>query len=105
MHWGKRAQAAMKAKGLILADIAAELDVSIPAVSHWFANKRKPKVEQIIKIARMLDMSVSELVGEDAYFLIKDDERALIDLFRALDTHDRDMVIKMMNSIKPEPKS
>lgn len=46
---------------------------------------------------------MSELVGEDAYFLVDKSERELIDGFRHLSQEEREMALRIIQSLEKSP--
>lgn len=53
-----------KAKGLSQEELAAKLNVARQTLSKWEKGLSVPDAEMLIRIARALDTSVSELLGE-----------------------------------------
>jgi transcriptional regulator with XRE-family HTH domain len=50
--------------GLNQAGIARKLEVTREAVSQWFKNEKFPRPDKLLKLARLLDLSFSELVNK-----------------------------------------
>ncbi|MEI6261969.1 MAG: helix-turn-helix transcriptional regulator [Deltaproteobacteria bacterium] len=46
------------------AKLARDLDVSRESVSKWFRNEAYPRPEKLLKLARILNLSFSELVTQ-----------------------------------------
>jgi len=69
-------------------------------VGHWMVGRREPTIEQIKKIAKVLDKSVSELCGEDLYFLTDISERQVIDTWRTLSPDQRALILGMLKGAK-----
>ncbi|MBO4919484.1 MAG: helix-turn-helix domain-containing protein [Erysipelotrichaceae bacterium] len=61
---GIRIAKARKNAGKTQANVADELDVSFQAVSSWERGEFTPDTENLIKLAKFLDVSVSSLVEE-----------------------------------------
>lgn len=61
---GIRLLAVLNEKKISQADLSRSLQVHPTRVNEWIKNKVKPTYETIVKIAKVLDVSVSELVGE-----------------------------------------
>lgn len=83
-------------------DVADELGVGESAVGHYLNGRREPSLNQIRVIARMAGVSMSELVGEDDYFLVDKYERSLIDGFRNLSEQEREIAVRMVRSLHQE---
>lgn len=60
------------AKGLSQKQVAIEVGVKSPSVSHWESGKTKPKQENYIALARLFNVSVDYLMGADS--LINDED-------------------------------
>ena len=58
-----------KAKGLSQEELAAKLNVARQTLSKWEKGMSVPDAEMLIQIAKALDTSVSELLGESNYDL------------------------------------
>jgi transcriptional regulator with XRE-family HTH domain len=50
--------------GLNQAGIAKKLEVTREAVSQWFKNEKFPRPDKLLKLARLLDLTFSELVNK-----------------------------------------
>lgn len=101
--WFIKAKAAMADQKVTLADLADLLDMTPGGVSHYLNGRRKPAIEQVQKIAGRLGMSVSELCSEDAYFIIDDQERRVIDLLRLVPDESLDTAIRLLTAlVEPE---
>lgn len=98
--WHQKAKALLKAKQVKYADVAEALCVGESAVGHYLNGRREPSIDQVRTIARMAGVSMSELVGEDAYFLVNRTERGLIDDFRGLSDGEREMAARMIHSLR-----
>ena len=103
--WYVKAKAALKEQGLIYEDVARQLHITYSAVGHYLAGRREPSLEQVKTIARMVDKSISELCGEDAYFVVKIDEQRLLDAFRHLSEEEQEIALKMLSAIPAQQAS
>jgi transcriptional regulator with XRE-family HTH domain len=61
---GARFTAARKGKGLSITDVAKALETKWQAVQEWEQGKRMPRFEQGIRLARLLGMTLDELLDE-----------------------------------------
>lgn len=102
--WYVKAKAEMKAQGLVLADLAEVLGITVSAVGHYLNGRRTPSVEQVQKIAGILGMSVSELCGEDAYFIIDSQERKIIDLIRNMPDATLETAVMLLTALNNSNK-
>ena len=58
----ERATQAMEAVGLSKAALAKKLDISREAVSQWFKQETFPRPDKLLKLAKLLNLSFTELV-------------------------------------------
>lgn len=63
---GERFRDARVRKGLKVADVARLLDTKWQAVQEWELGKRMPRFEQGVRLARVLGMSIDEIL-QDGY--------------------------------------
>ena len=95
--WYEVARALLKDRDMTYADLAAILNVTTGTVGHWMVGRREPTLEQVKAIAKVVDKSVSELCGEDVYFLTNQAERDVIDTWRSLAPDQRALLARMLN--------
>lgn len=63
MSLGKNLQRIRKQKGLSQEQLAAKLNISRQALSKWESDINVPSVDKIIDVAKVLEVSVNELLG------------------------------------------
>lgn len=63
MSFGKRVRQEREKRGLTQADLAKALDVSVPTIAEYEANKKKPRPEKLIILAKKLGVSTDYLLG------------------------------------------
>jgi len=80
--WYIKAQQFREQLDLQYADIAEVLGVTVSAVGHYLNGRRNPSVEQVQKIAKLMGKSMSELCGEDPFFIVDKNERKIISIVR-----------------------
>ena len=95
--WYEVARTLLKERNMTYADLAAILNVTTGTVGHWMVGRREPTLEQIKTIAKVLDKSVSELCGEDFYFLTDQAERDVINTWRSLTPDQQTLLMRMLN--------
>jgi repressor LexA len=54
-----------KNKGILQKELADRLSVGKSTVAMWETNKREPDIDTIMKISKILDVSVDELLGKN----------------------------------------
>lgn len=60
------------AKGISQSQLAAALGVSTPSVSGWEMDRVKPKARRVHRLAGLLGVSASELLGMGSSSLLQD---------------------------------
>lgn len=65
-RFGARLQRLRTAKGLSQADVADSLGVSAPSISGWEKGRARPKHGRIAALATLLNIPISELLGDPA---------------------------------------
>lgn len=85
-----RIKEARKMKGLTQEQLAEMLDFEQVTLSTWELGKREPKIETLIKIANICDVTLNFLLGIDDSETITEsdlteDEQEVIEYFRASD--------------------
>jgi len=98
--WFTTAKELMTAGGVSYQDLADILGVEKSTVGHWMTGRNKPRIETIIKIAEKLGVTVSELTGEDKYFIVDETERATIDALREMDPAERAALVRLITGAK-----
>ena len=71
--WKDRVKRELKAKGLEISDLSTRLDMSKGEVSRLLHGVREPRFSQLGGIAKILDMQLHELIGDDS--ILVSDER------------------------------
>lgn len=63
---GEKIKELRKNKGILQKELADRLSVGKSTVAMWETNKREPDIDTIMKISKILDVSVDELLGKNA---------------------------------------
>ena len=64
--FGEQLKMWRKRKGMKQAELAGALEVSIDTVRRWEAGSYEPRVSDLRNLARVLRISVAELIGEES---------------------------------------
>lgn len=96
--WYTKAKAVLKAKRITYQEVADKLGVEKSTVGHWMVGRNNPTFDQVREIARMIETSLSELVGEDPYFLTDENERKLIDTLRNLSPEEKQEALRLLSA-------
>lgn len=85
-RWYEVAKARMAAANppIKVKDIAEVLDMTPSGAGHYLLGRREPSIEQLKLIAGRIGISMSEMCGEDPYFIVDEDEREAINILRQL---------------------
>ena len=97
--WTDRVRQGLKAKGFIFDDLALRLGVTRGAISHYLTGIREPNLAQVKEIAKMLDMSLSELLGDDATFITDEKQLRAAEIIKELPDDKKEMALKMLESL------
>lgn len=101
-HWYIRLRNALKDAGYTFEDVAAHIGVSRSAVGHYLRGTREPSVAQIKKMCALAGKSMSEIVGDDALFVQRPEERQVVETFRGMtDEQKRAVLMLMQQMAKP----
>lgn len=63
MTFGQRLKKEREAQGLTQADLAKEINVSIPTIAEYEADKKMPRHNKLIALSKRLGTSVDYLLG------------------------------------------
>lgn len=66
VSFGEQLKMLRKRKGMKQVELAEGLEVSIDTVRRWEAGSYEPRVSDLRNLARVLRVSVSELIGEES---------------------------------------
>ena len=92
-------RAALKAKGMKQADvIRAFPDVGKAIVGHWFTGKRQPHLDNLRKLAAILDVSAAALVADEPDYAVTTEERLHLALLRQQTPEMRQAVLALMQA-------
>jgi len=100
--WTDRVRSGLKAKGFVYKDLAARLNVTEGAISHYLNGIREPSINQVREIAKMLEMSLSELLGDDATFISDEKQIKAVEIIKSLPKDRQDIAIKLLESLLDE---
>ncbi|MCZ6797786.1 MAG: helix-turn-helix transcriptional regulator [Gammaproteobacteria bacterium] len=97
--WTDRAQRELKVKGYENTDVASRLGITEGAVSRLLNDIGEPSFVQLEEIAKMLDMSLSELIGEDAIFVSDKQQIRAVELMQDIGQDRRDLALKVLEAL------
>lgn len=88
-------KAALKRVGMSQAELAKRLGVQPSAVSNWCSGYAKPSLGHALAIAEALNMTLSEILGEEIVVAENKQERDHLLTMRELGEVERDQLIRM----------
>ena len=97
--WTDRVKARLKAKKMRQLDLALTLGVTESAVSQYLKGKIQPSFRVFRDMAKALDMSLSELMGDDARFYSNKQQIKAADLMAGIPEDQQEIAIKMLESL------
>lgn len=90
---------ALESKGLTQADVIRLLpDVAPATVGHWFTGRRQPQLDNLRKLADILDVSMSALVDGDPDFATTPEEKLALQLLRGATPEMRQAIIALLHA-------
>jgi transcriptional regulator with XRE-family HTH domain len=98
-EWTDRVQRELETKGYTNSDLASNLDITEGAVSRFLNGIGEPSFTQLEIIAKMLDMSLSELIGKDAVFVSDQREIRAIELMQDIGEDRKDLALKILQAL------
>tara|TARA_R110000823_G_scaffold303197_1_gene424526 strand:+ start:104 stop:424 length:321 start_codon:yes stop_codon:yes gene_type:complete len=100
--WYCKARPALKRLGITYKDAALELGISESAVSHQINGRRSVSLKQIRIYANMLNMSISDLAGEDALFVTDEQQVKAVELIKAMTPEKAAIALTILESLIKE---
>jgi transcriptional regulator with XRE-family HTH domain len=98
-EWTDRAQREMKARGYENTDLASSLGITEGAVSRLLNGIGEPNFVQLEEIAKKLDLSLSELIGEDAVIVSDKQQIRAVELMQDIGPDRRDLALKVLEAL------
>jgi transcriptional regulator with XRE-family HTH domain len=104
MKWTDRVRAGLRNKGYTFQDLADRIGVTRPAVSMYLTGKREPTLQQVKEIAKMVDLSVSELLGDDATFIADKQQIRAAELIKEVPQELQEQALKVLETFTKPAK-
>lgn len=98
MQLGERIKALRQKRGLTQVQLCRIIGVSNVSLQHWESGSRAPSIAAVIELSKAFGVTVDYLLGVDIRQDVKDatlltqEESALLDNYRVLDSHGRTIV-------------
>lgn len=93
------------------AELSRKTEIPVTTIKNWINNGAIPSAEAAYKVAKYLGVTVEWLVNGDPlqvaepvknYEKYSEQERALIDIFRHLDSRDKNAVLTLAESLESQ---
>ena len=98
MTIGEQIKTARLKSNLTQKELCQRSGVAAISIQQYERGAREPRMEQLIKIANALNVSIDELMGSESMpqtadcFVVSPSEQDIIKKYRALDKHGKEMV-------------
>lgn len=100
MRFGEKLSLLRKRRGMTQLELAEELNVSRQAVSRWEQGISNPSTENMVRIGKLLDVSIDTLVNENAQLqtetavlVVEAEEK------KAVERHDKRGILKIVGIV------
>jgi len=97
--WQEKARALMREQKVSVKELAATLSMTPGGAGHYLSGRRQPRPGMLVKIAKRLGVSVSELIEDDPTFARDETERAALDALRAIPEPQRSAALAMLRGL------
>lgn len=103
--FGVRLKELRKERGIRQKDLSEKIETPRYSVANWEQGRSEPSLEDLIKLAGALDVSVGYLVGaegDDGQVVptdLTDDEKKLLSDFRKLNSYQKETVLTQISAI------
>ena len=95
-----RLTAARKAKGMTVSDVARQMpEVARSTVGHWFTGERQPQMDNLRRLAQILEVSAAGLVADEPDYASTSEERIGLQLLRGMTQSQRQAMLALMKSM------
>lgn len=103
MHIGKQIKYYRQLQGYTQKRLAEECGLAIGTIQQYELEKREPKLEMLIKIVNVLDISMDTLLGynyqSDNHALLSDDEITLLRYYHILNADGQSKAIERVEEL------
>lgn len=80
-----RIQEAAASKGWTAAEVARQMpEVAASTVGHWFTGRRQPQMDNLRRLAQILDVSAASLVADEPDYAHTTEERLGMQIMREM---------------------
>ena len=89
--------------GMTQAELARQIGVTRAAVSNWIQGRAAPSLGHLFEIARVLNMTTSEILGDEVLFAETKLERDTIEALREMTEAEREQILRMVKLLRDNP--
>lgn len=94
-------QAARKAKNMTVSDVARLMpEVARSTVGHWFTGERQPQMDNLKRLAQILEVSAAALVADEPDYASTAEEKIGLQLMRGMTAAQRQAILGLMQSMR-----
>jgi len=80
-------------------DVARKMpEVARSTVGHWFTGERKPQLDHLLKLAKVLQISAAALVADEPDYAQTAEEKLHLTMMRELSPEMRQAILAMMKA-------
>jgi len=84
---------------MTVSEVARAMPEVGPAiVGHWFRGVRKPQLDNLRKLATLLDVSMSSLLDDDPQYAVSKEERIALEMLRGMTPEMRQAMLALMKA-------
>jgi transcriptional regulator with XRE-family HTH domain len=92
--------AARNAKGMSVSDVARLMpEVARSTVGHWFTGERQPQMDNLKRLAEILEVSAAALVADEPDYASTAEEKIGLQLMRQMTPEQRQAMLALMKSM------
>lgn len=104
-RWYDRIRGVLKDRKMTYEEVGKALGVTKGAVGHWLTGTVEIPTHRAKALAKLLDMDLVELIGDDPYIFRNEQEKRVLDAWRAADPQDRELALAILarRTTQPEP--
>lgn len=95
--WYERVKRILKDRKINMEEFGSRLGWSQSTISMKLSGNRASTIDDVLMIANKLNVSVSDLVGDDDdLFVVNDDEKAYLEFYRGLSETEKSLLRRML---------
>lgn len=85
-----------------ISDVARHMpEVARSTVGHWFTGERQPQMDNLKRLAQILEVSAAALVADEPDYASTSEEKLGLQFMRELNAEQRQAILAAMKSMIP----